>query len=193
MEPAMSLRLAPPRGELPVARAHHAASVLRPLLEDIAHVRHDAAIRPSHAALTVAASAGARFRSKVRRCAAPALKRVVKENTKTKMATTNLWGVVICAPISKGRWWQFWKPVLIRMGLRTFSVQKFAEMLKEALPDILSPEKAQRAAGELVETALVGEIGRAVVFGDSRDKAYRCRDRLQAMLPDLEVLVEPLP
>ena len=99
------------------------------------------------------------------------------------------------------------------MGLRTFSVQKFAEMLKEALPDILSPEKAQRAAGELVETApwhfdffmlhcsllfrsvavapsqaLVGEIGRAVVLGDSRDKAYRCRDRLQAMLPDLEAV-----
>ena len=102
------------------------------------------------------------------------------------------------------------------MGLRTFSVQKFAEMLKEALPDILSPEKAQRAAGELVETApwpfscctsvsgfllrpiaatpskaLVGEIGRAVVLGDSRDKAYRCRDRLQAMLPDLEAVSEP--
>ena len=44
MEPAVSLRLAPPRGELPVVTTQRAASVLRPLLEDIAHFRDDAAI-----------------------------------------------------------------------------------------------------------------------------------------------------
>ena len=43
--------------------------------------------------------------------AAAALKRIVKEDTKTKTASTrDLWGVIIRAPIQQFRW-KFWKPV----------------------------------------------------------------------------------
>lgn len=44
--------------------------------------------------------------------AATALKRVVKDNTKTRTEkkTSDLWGVIISAPIQQFRW-KFWKPV----------------------------------------------------------------------------------
>ncbi|CAE7223352.1 Acly [Symbiodinium natans] len=190
----MSLRFAPPRAELLQPATISPASLQPASSASIVPSRHDVASRSSRTLALVATLGACRsFQSKLRRCAAPALKRVVKEDTKTKTAKTHLWGVVIRAPIWKGRWWQFWKPVLIRMGLRTYSVQQFAEKLEEALPELLTREKAQRAAGELVETALIGDIGKAVVLGDARDKAERCRQRLQATLPDLEVLVEPMP
>mmetsp|Transcript_37717 Transcript_37717/g.70338 ORF Transcript_37717/g.70338 Transcript_37717/m.70338 type:complete len:186 (+) Transcript_37717:64-621(+) len=128
---------------------------------------------------------------RVCRGAAPALKRITKDDTKTKKISSSLWGVVIGAKIWKGRWWQFWKPVMIRFGLQTCSVGQFGEMLSDALPE-LTPDKAQRVAGELVEDAMVNEMGKALVLGDDRDKAERCRQRLQAKFPGLEVLVEPM-
>ena len=48
---------------------------------------------------------------------------------------------------------------MIRLGLRRFSVEQFAEMLREALPDVLTREKAQQAAGELVENAARLQFG----------------------------------
>lgn len=46
------------------------------------------------------------------RNAAAALKRIVKEDTKTRTASTrDLWGVIIRAPIQQFRW-KFWKPAL---------------------------------------------------------------------------------
>ena len=39
------------------------------------------------------------------------------------------------------------------MGLRTLAVDDFAEMLKEALPEIITISKAKQVASELVENA----------------------------------------
>ena len=53
-----------------------------------------------------------RRRPKTVRNAAAALKRIVKEDTKTRTASTrDLWGVIIRAPIQQFRW-KFWKPAL---------------------------------------------------------------------------------
>ena len=41
--------------------------------------------------------------------------------------------------------------VEIRLGLRTFAVDDFATLLQDALPELMTLDKAKRAASELVE------------------------------------------
>lgn len=90
--------------------------------------------------------------------AAPALKRVVKERTKTlKAPLRDLWALVVCARILQGGW-RFWRPVKLRLGLRAVPVEDFAKELSEALPE-LGIQKARRVASELVEDAGRPEIG----------------------------------
>lgn len=127
------------------------------------------------------------------RNAAAALKRIVKEDTKTRTASTrDLWGVIIRAPIQQFRW-KFWKPVEIRLGLRTLAVDDFATLLQDALPELMTLHKAKQAASELVENAMVNERnGEALLLGDAREKAERCRRQLISRVPDLEVTVQPM-
>eukprot|EP00930_Biecheleria_cincta_P036731 TRINITY_DN25171_c0_g1_i1.p1 TRINITY_DN25171_c0_g1~~TRINITY_DN25171_c0_g1_i1.p1 ORF type:complete len:196 (+),score=29.18 TRINITY_DN25171_c0_g1_i1:23-610(+) len=125
------------------------------------------------------------------RChAATAMKRITKTVTKTQTQTKkDLWGLVVNAPVRKDRWWQFWKPVVIRVGLQVFTVPEFAERLRSALPDLLTIEKAQKVASELVESAMVKDVGSALVLVDSREKAERWQRQLLASFRDLDASV----
>eukprot|EP00435_Cladocopium_sp_Y103_P005775 s713_g1.t2 len=78
--------------------------------------------------------------------------------------------------------------VEIRLGLRTLAVDDFATLLQDALPELMTLDKAKQAASELVENAMVNERnGEALLLGDAREKAERCRRQLISRVPDLEV------
>ncbi|CAE8635951.1 unnamed protein product, partial [Polarella glacialis] len=125
----------------------------------------------------------------------------MKRITKTRAATQTklkqeMWAVLVRAPLRKDRWWQFWKPVGIILGLKVLAVPEFAELLGKGLPE-LAPEKALQVAGQLVESAFASDdrFGTAVVVGDckSAQVAEECRRRLRAENPDMNVSVEQMP
>merc|ERR1740138_1996470 len=116
----------------------------------------------------------------------------MKRQTKQKIATQvktktamrqDLWAVFVRAPVCKNRWWQFWKPMTIRVGLQVLTVQAFAELLQRGIPGLAASE-ALRVAGELVESGLASEMGIATVMGGKRQAVEEHRRRLSAESPN---------
>jgi len=114
----------------------------------------------------------------------------VATQTKTEMKQDR-WALIARAPIRKEKWWQFWKPVVIRVGLKVFTVSEFAEVLTRGVPE-LTNLKAMQAASELVDSAMVNDVGTAVVISATQQEADRHRMRLAAQCPDLTLTVEAM-
>ncbi|CAK0895984.1 unnamed protein product, partial [Prorocentrum cordatum] len=136
------------------------------------------------------------------RAAATATKRVTKtrtltqtqtqtkSQTKSQTKTENRWALLVHAPARQNRWWQFWKPIAIRVGLAELTVRQFSDLLADAVGE-LSPSDTFRAACALAESAMMNEIGIAAIVSAERHVVEKYQQQLRRRIPHLDVSVAP--